>query len=827
MAYTNAIYFLDFTLGSDATRSTLTPSAYADNGGGLVRITLTSNTYVTGAVVDIAGTTGSVYVGAWIITRIDATHMDLQGSTYTSNPATKGTVVPRGGSSWTDAWKTITSGATAVRHQAGDTVRIAKSPAPASVGTATWNGSGVEATKAIESSTNATPIVVTITGHGYSTDDYVQITSHSTNTNANGFWKISKVNDDSFQLLTTQGANSVGNGTGVATGTCQRANGKVIVLDTSQTYTITDCGTVWTGANDGTTSLVQADTGVKEGSTCSKITLDSAVQTNKMQGYFATGTLNLSSYQGISFWFKNSSVIGNATTWTVTLCSDASGATPVDTFVIPAIDSASYFIPLTIMKSGGGNLGSSIQSIAFNSAATAPANSSSITFDDIIAVTTNGLNIQSLISKNTLEQSTVSSVNYGNEAWYAIQSINGSVVVLDNAPQTNVNVGRGYSGTSENVTTYKRETVKSTTLTTSSVGTFNQSGTPGNVINYFGGYNTSDTNTCDGETFLDGLIGHTSAHGLVINSCIYIKITKLNPCRFSQNIQPSNTSYFEIDISNSNNGTYGYLNGAGVYNPTVTILNTVNNITNNIGLGSNGVGKYTILNASNSNTIGISFSGAYENNLMNEKSLNNGIYAVSFGNTRNNTINNSSLSGLTGCVSSTLGKNYFNNCIMTGTEVGNTTANGNTKVFSTNHDQTLNNHWIFTDGGTINYQTTTYHASSAGSWKFSPDSTRIVNYPLNLSIAKIACTANNEVTYKAWCKKDHATNVAMKLIVRAGNIGIASDIEVTQADNTDWQELTLTFTPTLAGVVEVEAVAWYVAGVSYCYVGGTATITQV
>lgn len=42
------------------------------------------------------------------------------------------------GSSWANAWKTITSGATAARIAPGDTIRIAKSPDPTSIGNATW-----------------------------------------------------------------------------------------------------------------------------------------------------------------------------------------------------------------------------------------------------------------------------------------------------------------------------------------------------------------------------------------------------------------------------------------------------------------------------------------------------------------------------------------------------------------------------------------------------------------------------------------------------------------------------------------------------------------
>lgn len=77
-----------WSLGSD-----LTPTAYADNGSGLVRVTVSSTaSLATGQRVAIDGTTSDVYEAVWVVTVIDATHIDLQDSTYTVNPATKGTV---------------------------------------------------------------------------------------------------------------------------------------------------------------------------------------------------------------------------------------------------------------------------------------------------------------------------------------------------------------------------------------------------------------------------------------------------------------------------------------------------------------------------------------------------------------------------------------------------------------------------------------------------------------------------------------------------------------------------------------------------------------
>jgi hypothetical protein len=75
----------------------LVPSAYADNGGGLVRVTVGSlgtPAIATGSLVTIAGTSSALYVGTWSVTVINSTTIDLVGSTFTSNPATKGTAIP-------------------------------------------------------------------------------------------------------------------------------------------------------------------------------------------------------------------------------------------------------------------------------------------------------------------------------------------------------------------------------------------------------------------------------------------------------------------------------------------------------------------------------------------------------------------------------------------------------------------------------------------------------------------------------------------------------------------------------------------------------------
>src|SRR5574344_1613584 len=76
-------------------------------------------------------------------------------------------------------------------------------------------------TKTITGATNASPIVITATGHGYVTGDKVVISGVLGNTNANGTWVIVKLTDNTFSLN-----NSSGNAAYTSGGTTPKSNFK-------------------------------------------------------------------------------------------------------------------------------------------------------------------------------------------------------------------------------------------------------------------------------------------------------------------------------------------------------------------------------------------------------------------------------------------------------------------------------------------------------------------------------------------------------------------------------------------------------------------------
>ncbi len=586
---------------------------------------------------------------------------------------------------------------------------------------------------------------------------------------------------------------------------------KTVSLASALTLNIDMCESAWTAANSASVTRIAVTTDAKEGSYCMRVTAPSSPTTNKLYAYYATGTLDLSSKQKISFWIKNEVAL-SAGNWKICLCSDTAGANIVDTFEIPAIPSTARWVPLTIARTGGGNLGNAIRSIALYSSSAAPTASKYVYIDDFIACTTDGLNLQSLISKNSAEQG-------GTEGWYGIQSINGTTILLDNDTNTKANAGKGYSGTTETVALYKRETIKTNIAANQAdaVQTVQDSGTVGSNIEFQGGYNTSTTSQ-DGETFFDGLNG--TGYGIYLNGKSFTTFNYINVFRYYNGIHYYNSSNNLImTMSNANNnrncGIYYYYNSN---NNSVTTLHNANN--NNYGIdydtcNNNSIAKLS--NANNNTTYGIYYIYSNNNFVAELSNANNNLYGVNYNRSSNNIIidlvtsNNSTAS-----IYNYSGINYiFNASLSEITEITGFANFANAKIFSQKHDQTANNHKIFTDGGLISSESTIRHTASGISWKLSPTSTnRNTSYPLDLTVAKVLCNKDTEVTIKAWMRRDN-TGITGKLVCKGKQIaGVDSDVSASiTADADEWEEVSISFTPTAIGVVEIEV--WAYNGTSY------------
>ena len=323
------------------------------------------------------------------------------------------------GTTFANRWKTLTSGATAARIAPGDTIRIMGSPAPTSLGiNGTWTSQALQGTKSITGATNATPISITCTAHGYSTGDTVVVTGVSGNSNANGTWEITSTGANTFTL-----DGSAGNAAYTSGGTARLRNNTRVKLASAVTQNIASTGpgrAAWTSA-DANISITTATT-TKEHYLSDVVSVLTAFTTGKAAYYVLPATLDLSNYQQVSFWIY-STVALSSNQIELRLCSDGLGNTAVNTISVPSVPVANRFQAFTVDL--GLNLGSSIASIAlYINTDLSTTGAHNLYFSNIIACkassAADSLTLTSLIGKNTT-----------GETFWGIQSINGTRVMLE------------------------------------------------------------------------------------------------------------------------------------------------------------------------------------------------------------------------------------------------------------------------------------------------------------------------------------------------------------------------------------------------------------
>jgi hypothetical protein len=779
---------------------------------------------------------GSVYdtyrITAWV-SAISLTVVAIAGGPALSTQAARQYFI--GG-----RWKTITNGATANRIVPGDTIRIMASPDLTSIGNATWTGGGRPASVAIQSSTNATPIrIQTFENHGLAVNDYVVVTAHSVNTNARGVWKVSATPGvQSFEIVQINGTSTTGNGVGGATGNVTKANNLVVKTATPLVQNIALCGgfgqkPAWVASADALTT--QSTTNWKEGNGATNITALGTFTTGKVAYYTLPATLDLSAYQQISFWLLQSfGSLGAANQAYLALCTDTIGNTVAHQCNIPALGALSVWVPVTVNL--GTNLNAAIRSVAFY--VVTDVGRQDFTLDNITASkaasSADSVTLNSLISKSD---------GTGDEAWYAIQSINNDVIMLANANSSNSQATgvRGYNGVTETVTTYKRETTKTVPAASAAtvVTSLNDNGNSVNLITYSGGWNRTDMSTQTGFTWYDGSNG--LGFGLQSGSRSFNQIDRLNFCRYSVGIdfasvssnmtvgsayitacsdtgfELSSTNVLEVNVSslwanNNNNGIT--LAGTG---STITDVKLASN-NSSIGLDFS-VGRYNTVgsviggNSGTGTTTGaVRFESSF-NCTIGTAALTNNPLSPAISNSSNafgNSINGGSSSGHTQGVSLFSGQLYLNNfTINEATEVGSSTVAG--FVYANRLDDTDNNSWVFQPNiGTVNQQTAVVDSPATTAWRMRPTSANATeNSPVLLKLGTVVCAASSAVTVTARMRRNN-TSLTMRLICPGGQIsGVPNSVftDMTAGVNI-WETVSITFTPTKAGAVDIYAHAF-------------------
>ena len=578
-------------------------------------------------------------------------------------------------------------------------------------------------------------------------------------------------------------------------------------------------------------------------------------------------TFDLSAYQQVSFWFNNASAALAAGVLSLRLCSDNAGATTVNTIPLPAIPTTNSWVPVTVDL--GAPLGSAIGSVALYAdaapgavtfmldniiACKASSSPDALTHQSLIGkvnnlswtattayalgtgrrpsqpnrngfsyrVTTAGTSGATEptwpleIGQTVADASVVWTCQELEDGWYPIASIVGSTVRLDgpvNASPASA-TGYAYQGAAETVATYRREPVRVPWMVASnnSVNFFSssKSGIDSAWITYSGGWSRADMSVQSGESWLTG--GNGIGYGLYMdNGSQYVAVDHMGFTRFSYGLSNSLnalTKWTSVQAAGCSNvgmtatgrrltGTNLVAVNCGVSGIDCTSIASVltcvtangiagNNPQSGVVIGSNRSRmNYVVARGNGGSGVINSFGNRPDLEVRNLTTANNGSYGYNCG------------LGSAVLVSANMAE---------ATPIAALTQFGDMYVYSQRHGAVAGVHLATTDGGTVRSVTDVRHTASGIAWRFNPTSTdRGPSYPLRLSVAKIACTANVAKTVRIWTRRDNA-NIRGLLTIEGGQLaGLAQTVSVacTPTLNTWEQSGALTFTALESGVVEV------------------------
>lgn len=754
------------------------------------------------------------------------------------------------GTSWGAAWKTPNSGSTAARIAPGDTIKVAKSPNKISLGNGTWtsitsNGQP-NTTSSITGATNATPIELTVSNHGWSTGDVVSINAVGGNTAANGTWIITNTGTNTFTL-----DGSAGNGAYTSGGTAQNINFRSVKLaSNTQTSLVSDCITTWNQFNSATVSAATG-VGCKTTPQAQQVVTPAGAANNTKYAAINISNTDYSAFTHITLWVTANTVT-TANTWKVCLCSDTAGTTIVDTFLIPAIGTTQQCIPLVIARSGGGTCGTNIQSVALYSGSTA-ISSATVILDNINACTATGLNLQSVISPVSSNTDL-----YHN---YSIAGIINNIVLLDQSYLTvNLNTTglRGYYNDTNTgtITTYYRQALDYAglnslgyTTISGAMGDCSEAGTATAITTWSGGWNTS-TDVQESVTLVyipAGSVGWTPKD--------YNKVEWMGIYRgargFGQNTLQAR-AYSGWTISNcfaSGLGT-AYLSTGSSTLTGALYPNTITNFGMTVcgsGIQSSyqqlivdGVKSYgTFLLLPSTATTGVISNTGGNSIFKNIEVYNSGQVAVFNTNASTMFYNTTARynAGLTYSTNTcyfntvtTSGNSYIFYVPTSGNQDGGNQyvqdisytessiySNGNYgfgNSYMSGLNGTANNFKGYTYQAEISRETSITH-SGASSWKVNLlTAARNSGYPVTLNLAQVYLTANVSTTISAWLYLTSA-NLGANIEIPAYQIaGVTTDQIASASTGTlnAWQQVSMTFTPTASGVVTLQGNFWLTSG---------------
>ena len=363
---------------------------------------------------------------------------------------------------------------------------------------------------------------------------------------------------------------------------------------------------------------------------------------------------------------------------------------------------------------------------------------------------------------------------------------------------------------------------------TTQIQVVNSSGNSSAFLYISGGWDLS-TEMQTGQTWfrqMHGTFTTRNGYGLYMTSKSYTNFDKLNFLRYNNGIHYTSSSNNTITSATCNsNGTTGIYYNISSNN---TITSATCNSNNSYGICYTSSNNNTITSAtcnSNSNS-GIYHAGA-SNSTITSATCNSNNYGIYYNGSSNNTIYALSTTGNTAGIYSDNANNICHSAT-----IAESTKVAIGSAYYTNMRQYINNiggySYVYSNYATANSQNAT--AGGTGKeWKFAiTNAARNSIYPFYIPIARVAVASSGKVTVKVYFKKS-GTGIAGALRCRYGQLAWSdgtSDITVTCPNDTSRNQVTLEFTPTEAGVVEIEAGAWYVSSTSQTIIVDDIEITQ-
>ena len=507
------------------------------------------------------------------------------------------------GTSFANRKKTASSFSTT--PTGGDEIRIAGQPSTLVDANAKINNTSgdcyVSHSISFTFSTTTGETSCSSSNHGIQTGDLIRIwnnSSHSTvDERPNGVWQVTVTDTNNFKL---DGYTAPATGSG--SGYFRYIKGSQITLTNPVVKNVACYNQTgnWTASSDVTATLAtstgiwSSNMRIKSRDYSNKIEITSNFTTGKA-AYFATGTLDLSSYQQISFWVGQDSGTRSAPAspnLSLHLCTDTQGDVGVHSMSIytgPDSSSNQGFWR-SMKKDFETNLNSSIQSVALYVdtdngaqniyldniiASKAASAADSITLDSIVGLKTstdfpNYLMINSIINEKIIK---CEAAGYGTQrynmhpvGYYVCDMIPWPIDGWNTMQSPGLGITFSNSGT-QTVPIYKIEPLRikedmdqdpgNSSSTGYNATTFNsnQSGiSTTNRITISGGWDASNNMA----TQLDG--GYTAVHGINNKNAVW----NLTSCQFADFSNLIGIAgYYGLYINSCNYDSFMHLGGLG------------------------------------------------------------------------------------------------------------------------------------------------------------------------------------------------------------------------------------------------------------------------